>query len=559
MADAGLSKSDNSDSGVGAPTAAAADAMVEVGSYFGVDFGGTLTKFVCFEPQVVPDALKPVLGMLTSDVKYGQTGERDPGLSFYSKKLGGRFHFVMFHTSRTQGAIDMLMSLEGGSHGISALHATGGGAYKYADMFEQKAGIRFLKHDELEMVVTGIVFALLQNPLRECYSFAEPPLGGSKERPTIARENSFQFKNEMDIAMERVSRPLGNGLTLDEMKKKVFPFLVVNMGSGISVIKVESHNKFKRVSGTALGGGTYFGLCKLLTSCTTFEDAMNMAQHGDSRKVNLLVSDIYGGSYAKVGLPGEMTASFFGKAAATHGLSRPASVQTERNREAVNRFVPDEEQRKRLERRERYKRSQSTILPSSPPKGKGKSIAKDDAGTPPDPPSQRRGRTESAESTPASIFDDADISRALVVMIAQNATQIALMCALLHNANRIVFTGNFLRHNKIAMLTLTHNLRVWSKGKIEPLFMEHEGHFGAMGALLYALGLDAMGDIGTYSDGSDSDEAEKPPNSPSSSKGVSVGSASPGSPQHSPSSLRKRSSSFCLDESSQLDLGGSRK
>ena len=75
---------------------------IEVGSFFGIDFGGTLTKFVCFEPDEVPDSLAPLLDFLTSNVRYGATGERDAHLSFHSRKLGGRFHFVIFETrSRT--------------------------------------------------------------------------------------------------------------------------------------------------------------------------------------------------------------------------------------------------------------------------------------------------------------------------------------------------------------------------------------------------------------------------------------------------------------------------
>lgn len=82
------------------------------------------------------------------------------------------------------------------------------------------------------------------------------------------------------------------------------------------------------------------------------------------------------------------------------------------------------------------------------------------------------------------VFQDEDIARALVTMVAQNITQIAFLNAKLHHTKRIIFTGNFLRHNPIALRTLTTNLRLFSGGEVEALFMQHEGFFGALGAFL---------------------------------------------------------------------------
>lgn len=59
----------------------------------------------------------------------------------------------------------------------------------------------------------------------------------------------------------------------------------------------------------SLGGGTFLGLCCLLTGCETFEEAIELAAEGDSRNVDKLVRDIYGGDYARFGLSGETVAS----------------------------------------------------------------------------------------------------------------------------------------------------------------------------------------------------------------------------------------------------------
>lgn len=59
----------------------------------------------------------------------------------------------------------------------------------------------------------------------------------------------------------------------------------------------------------SLGGGTFLGLCCLLTGCSTFEEALQMASLGDSTRVDKLVRDIYGGDYERFGLPGWAVAS----------------------------------------------------------------------------------------------------------------------------------------------------------------------------------------------------------------------------------------------------------
>jgi hypothetical protein len=78
---------------------------------------------------------------------------------------------------------------------------------------------------------------------------------------------------------------------------------------------VTSETQYERVSGTALGGGTFLGLCRLLTKVHTFHEAMEMADGGDARNVDMLVRDIYGEGEDRSGLklPGDLVASFFAR------------------------------------------------------------------------------------------------------------------------------------------------------------------------------------------------------------------------------------------------------
>jgi type II pantothenate kinase len=79
------------------------------------------------------------------------------------------------------------------------------------------------------------------------------------------------------------------------MRYYSFYFCLVNVGSGVSILKATSPTDFERVSGTSLGGGTYWGLCRLLTKCKRYEEVLDMAELGDAAEVDMLVKDIYGG------------------------------------------------------------------------------------------------------------------------------------------------------------------------------------------------------------------------------------------------------------------------
>ncbi len=87
-------------------------------------------------------------------------------------------------------------------------------------------------------------------------------------------------------------------------------YLLVSLGTGTSVLEV-LNGKARRVGGSALGGGTLLGLGRLLVQASTFAAIANLAQTGDRRKVDLLVSDIYrsGG----IALPPDLNAASFGK------------------------------------------------------------------------------------------------------------------------------------------------------------------------------------------------------------------------------------------------------
>lgn len=166
------------------------------------------------------------------------------------------------------------------ANGASTVCATGGGAFKFENGFKEATNLKFFKFDELQSLIKGVHFIEAYNP-NECYYISDP-LDDSKRK-----------KIPFDL-----SHP--------------YPFLIVNIGSGVSIIAVYSPDNFKRITGTSIGGGTFLGLCCLLSGCETFEEAIQLASVGSSNKVDKLVRDIYGGDYPKFGLSGDTVASSFG-------------------------------------------------------------------------------------------------------------------------------------------------------------------------------------------------------------------------------------------------------
>ncbi|VDM51918.1 unnamed protein product [Angiostrongylus costaricensis] len=162
------------------------------------------------------------------------------------------------------------------------LHCTGGGSFKYAEMMHKSLGVKVKRTDEMRSLIFGCDFLLKNN-----------------------EDESFTYHHEA-VGIERYQyKPIDTD--------SIYPFLLVNIGTGISVLKVDSQSTFQRVGGSSMGGGAFIGLGHLLTSAQNFDDLLLMAEKGDHRKCDTLVCDIYGGSYENLNLPGDLIAGSFGK------------------------------------------------------------------------------------------------------------------------------------------------------------------------------------------------------------------------------------------------------
>ncbi|KAI1039161.1 hypothetical protein LB505_007493 [Fusarium chuoi] len=95
---------------------------------------------------------------------------------------------------------------------------------------------------------------------------------------------------------------------------KSHPYLLVNIGSGVSFFQVSENNQCQRISGSSFGGSALCGLLLLLTRARTYEDMLEQAEKGNNANVDKLIGDIYGMDYSRIGMKMTAVASTFCKA-----------------------------------------------------------------------------------------------------------------------------------------------------------------------------------------------------------------------------------------------------
>ncbi len=339
-------------------------------SHVALDIGGSLAKLVFFS--------------------------REPN----SKELGGRLNFLKFETDRIDQCFDFVkqlktkqQTLNGSQPGELCVMATGGGAYKYYDDMKDVFGVEVLREDEMECLIMGLDFFITEIP-REVFAYGET-----------------------------------DPMHFEEPRADIYPYLLVNIGSGVSMVKVSGPRQFERVGGTSLGGGTLWGLLSLLTGARTFDQMLAMADRGDNANVDMLVGDIYGTDYGKIGLEKSTIASSFGKV---------------------------------------FKM-----------KRQGESDAEDGSGL-----SNGDSRQADASAVSDRPFAPEDISLSLLYAVSNNIGQIAYLQCEKHQLEHIYFGGSFIRGHRQTMCTLSYAIKFWSKGEKKAYFLRHEGYLGSVGAFL---------------------------------------------------------------------------
>uniref|UniRef100_A0A8C7N6X8 4'-phosphopantetheine phosphatase n=1 Tax=Oncorhynchus kisutch TaxID=8019 RepID=A0A8C7N6X8_ONCKI len=241
---------------------------------FAIDIGGSLTKLAYYS------TVQHKVAKVRSFDHTAKT-EGDPLYEIsMQEEVSARLHFIKFENAYIETCLDFIKD-----HLVNTdtkvIKATGGGAHKFKDLIEKKLKLRVDKEDEMTCLIKGCNF-VLRNITHEAFVYAKHA------------DSEFRFQN---------THP------------DIFPYLLINIGSGVSIFKVESEDTFERVGGSSIGGGTFWGLGALLTKTKKFDELLQLASKGQHTNVDMLVKDIYGGSYGSLGLTGDLIASSFGKSA----------------------------------------------------------------------------------------------------------------------------------------------------------------------------------------------------------------------------------------------------
>lgn len=271
---------------------------------------GALTPLVIEPHASVSTELAGLHDSLLRDSLFRRTVHHVPG---------GSLNFERFETDNIHDCIKFIQSLiersaqvnqvsiEEMRQGVKIM-ATGGGAHKFYDLFKESLQVEVRREDEMECLIEGLKFITLIPD--EVYYFSDELIHSASNHPSsCSRQNPV-----VGCTFERPGPdPPKFGVIFESNPTPRFPCLLVNIGSGVSIIKIDEDGGFERVTGTSLGGGTLWGLLSLLTPATTFDEMLALSDHGDNATVDMLVGDIYGQDYNKLGLKSTTIASSFGK------------------------------------------------------------------------------------------------------------------------------------------------------------------------------------------------------------------------------------------------------
>lgn len=245
--------------------------------HISIDIGGTLSKLVYFTKR---DQI------LTTEVNGSATTIG-----------GGKLHFKDFQTENFQTEVLNYMiklikksfNKEKNLPPITYIMATGGGAHKFYDLMTRKfkklkLPVKIVAKDEMECLIRGLDWFITKIP------------------------NEIFIYDLNDDETKFISSPYTHD-------NQIYPYLLVNIGSGVSMIKVTGPGpkEFERIGGSSLGGGTLWGLLSLLTDANDYNEMLEMASNGNNENIDLLVGDIYGTNYNKIGLKANHIASSFAK------------------------------------------------------------------------------------------------------------------------------------------------------------------------------------------------------------------------------------------------------
>ena len=216
---------------------------------------------------------------------------------------GGWLNFTKFESGDMSTCIEFINNLieaSSASHNIplaefKARHvkimATGGGAHLYYDLLSEELGVEVRKEEEMQCLIAGLTFFMeiphevfwysdqLVHDISHPHQPSQRTLASSTSSP--AEADAAPPPSNDDLPRPSPNPPQYS-LVFDENPQPQFPCMLVNIGSGVSIIKIDEYGQFERISGTSLGGGTLWGLLSMLTGADSFDGGSHPAANAES-------------------------------------------------------------------------------------------------------------------------------------------------------------------------------------------------------------------------------------------------------------------------------------
>lgn len=403
-------------------------------SHIAVDIGGSLAKVVYFKRDA-------------------DSGVRLNFTRFETADINALIGFLGLLIEKRQNSQRNQESTSHRKDNISIM-ATGGGAYKFYERIKAELGVDIYQEDEMQCLIVGLDFFINEIP-GEVFTY------GGEDEPMRLNDDPIEY-----------------------------PYLLVNIGSGVSMIKVSGPETFERIGGSSLGGGTLWGLLSLITGAKSFDEMLDLSSRGDNTNVDMLVGDIYGQGYGKIGLKATTIASTFGKVFSMQKQHEAKMRETENYSATTDQATPEllsgyktPESMDSAGRRNSLDSLQTSQAQTSNSRNSKRSC-------------QRSVEPSSADKTDSDLpqcttelegqspVSAEDVSRSLLYAVSNNIAQIAYLQAQKHDIKQIYFGGSYIRGHAQTMLTLSYAIKFWSGDTKHAYFLRHEGYLGAIGAFL---------------------------------------------------------------------------
>ena len=91
----------------------------------------------------------------------------------------------------------------------------------------------------------------------------------------------------MSFILQYIQDPI---ITVCHPIKSVYPYLLISIGSGVSIILVQSKEKYVRLGGSVIGGGTLLGLGNLLIGENDFDKLHVLGSKGNNQNIDIVIN-----------------------------------------------------------------------------------------------------------------------------------------------------------------------------------------------------------------------------------------------------------------------------